>query len=80
MGLLKNFLNDGGDENVVELQDLNRAFTHLQDSVEGLRFSKRDLAHELSLLVRENARLEEQLHDMKERVEKMEELLQRSRY
>ena len=61
--------------NVVSLGQLHEDFTHLQESVEGLRFSKRDLAHELVLLVRENSRLEEQVYDMKNRIERMEQLI-----
>lgn len=76
MSLLKSFLGEGVDgSNVLDFQRLRTDFQSLQESVEGLRFSKRDLAHELVLLVRENARLEEQVFDMKERLERLEAIL-----
>jgi len=68
---------EGGHDNVVKLERVFDDVNVLKDSVEGLRFSKRDLAHELVLLVRENSRLEEQVHDMKTRVERLEALLER---
>ena len=90
MSVLKNLLSgsqpdnpsaetpEGGHENVVELKRVSEDLTGLKESVEGLRFSKRDLAHELVLLVRENSRLEEQVHDMRNRIERLEALLERS--
>ena len=89
MSVLKNLLGGSqpdnptaetpeGSHNVVELKHVSEEVSHLKDSVEGLRFSKRDLAHELVLLVRENSRLEEQVHDMRNRIERLEALLERS--
>jgi len=89
MSVLKNLLSGSqpdnpsaetpeGAKNVVELKRVSEDVDGLKESVEGLRFSKRDLAHELVLLVRENSRLEEQVYDMKNRIEKLEALLERS--
>lgn len=89
MSVLKNLLGGsqpdnpstetpGGSHNVVELKRVYEEVDNLKDSVEGLRFSKRDLAHELVLLVRENSRLEEQVYDMRNRIERLEALLERS--
>lgn len=90
MSVLKNLLGgsqpdnpsantpEGGHDNVVKLERVSEDVSLLKDSVEGLRFSKRDLAHELVLLVRENSRLEEQVYDMKNRIERLEALLERS--
>lgn len=89
MSVLKNLLGGSqpdnpsantpeGSHNVVELKRVSEDVDYLKDSVAGLRFSKRDLAHELVLLVRENSRLEEQVYDMKDRIERLEALLERS--
>lgn len=66
------------DDNVIDLKHVFQDVNSLKNSVEGLRFSKRDLAHELVLLVRENSRLEEQVYDMQERIEKLEKVLRTS--
>lgn len=63
------------DDNVIDLKHVFQDVNTLKNSVEGLRFSKRDLAHELVLLVRENSRLEEQVYDMQQRIEKLEKVL-----
>ena len=65
-------------DNVIDMKHVFQDVDNLKNSVEGLRFSKRDLAHELVLLVRENSRLEEQVYDMQQRIEKLEKALQLS--
>lgn len=65
-------------DNVIDMQHVFQDVNDLKSSVDGLRFSKRDLAHELVLLVRENSRLEEQVYDMQQRIEKIEKVLKTS--
>lgn len=61
---------------LVDVIDLERHFEVIEDRIEGLRFSKRDLAHELALMSRENARMENQVSELKERLEALEALLE----
>lgn len=61
---------------LAELVQLERNLVQMQDSLEGLRFSKRDLAHELALVTRENARLEQQIQDIMSRLDTLEAMLE----
>lgn len=61
---------------LAELVELERNVVQMQDSLEGLRFSKRDLAHELALVTRENARLEQQIQDVMTRLDTLEAMLE----
>lgn len=78
MSLLELFkAADTKDSNkLADVVELERHFMQLQDSLEGLRFSKRDLAHELSLVTRENARLERQLDEIRSRLDTLEAMLE----
>ena len=61
--------------NVIDVQHMFQDVSSLKESVDGLRYSKHDLAHELVLLVRENSRLEEQVYDMQQRIKELERVL-----
>ena len=63
-------------DNVIDMKHVFQDVSDLKDTVDGLRYSKHDLAHELVLLVRENSRLEEQVYDMQQRIRYLEKALQ----
>ena len=78
MDLIKTNASDNSKQahRLADIIDLERHFEVIEDRIEGLRYSKRDLAHELALMSRENARMETQVSELKERLEALEALLE----